>query len=234
MRIAVIPARGGSKRIPNKNIEIFCGKPIIAWSIQHAVESRCFDRVIVSTDDDRIACIAEAYGAEAPFRRPARLSGDYVATNAVISHAIQWLLGHEYGVEVVCCLYATAPFVTPASLAVGASILRGDSSLSYVLPVSEYPFPVQRAVRIVSGRFKMLQPEHFFTRSQDLETIYHDAGQFYFGTRDAWLRGEPVFGSNSAPLIIPSYRVHDIDTPDDWRRAELMFSALQAEGDLAM
>jgi len=227
MRLAVIPARGGSKRIPRKNIKLFGGLPMIAWSIRAAVESKCFDRIIVSTDDDEIAQVAREYGADAPFIRPAELSDDHAGTIPVIAHAIEWQRRHGLGATVVCCVYATAPFVSANDLQRGLETLNSTGA-DFALSVTSFPFPIQRAVRITDEqRLEMFQPEHFKTRSQDLEDAWHDAGQFYWGRADAWLRGESLFGRATAPVKLPRHRVQDIDTPEDWERAEWMFKALQ-------
>ena len=228
MRLAVIPARGGSKRIPRKNIKSFCGQPMLAWSIAAARESGCFDRIIVSTDDDEIAQVARDHGAETPFVRPEDLANDHATTIPVIAHAIQWQAEHGVTPAEVCCIYATAPFVQATDLQRGLAVLS-ESGADYAFSVTGYGFPIQRAIRITPGqRVEMFSPEHFNTRSQDLEEAYHDAGQFYWGRAEAWLQGKPIFSSNAAPLILPRHRVQDIDTHEDWERAELMFRALQA------
>jgi len=227
MRLAVIPARGGSKRIPRKNVREFCGRPMITWSIEAARQSGCFDKIVVSTDDDEIAAVSVAKGAEVPFRRPANLSDDYTATSPVVAHAIQWCSDAGITPEYVCCLYATAPFVEPVDIVEGLRQLEGRDA-DFAFSVTRYPFPIQRAVRITgSGRVSMFQPEHLLTRSQDLEEAYHDAGQFYWGTAAAWLENRPVFSPNSSAVILPRHRVQDIDTPEDWQRAELMFSVIR-------
>ena len=226
MRLAVIPARGGSKRIPRKNIRGFCGKPMIAWSIEAALESGCFDRVIVSTDDSEIAETSRRYGAEVPFLRPTELSGDHAATVPVIAHAINWLSSAGNIPDAVCCLYATAPFVRPTDLKQGLHLLE-TTSCDYAFSVTSYAFPIQRALRIGdNGKTQMYYPEHANTRSQDLEEAWHDAGQFYWGHAATWLAETAVLSAKSAPVILPRYRVQDIDTLEDWVRAELMFSAL--------
>jgi len=223
MNIAIIPARGGSKRIPRKNIRDFCGKPMIAWSIEAALASECFDHLIVSTDDREIADVARAHGADVPFTRPAELSNDRAATIPVIAHAIEWVGEHIGPVERACCLYATAPFVSGDDLREGLRLLI-DSSADYAFTVTSYAFPIQRAIRIRSdGGVEMFNPEHFSTRSQDLEEALHDAGQFYWGTSEAWLFGRPIFAPHSRPLVLPRHRVQDIDTPEDWTRAERLF-----------
>lgn len=227
MKLAVIPARGGSKRIPRKNLKEFCGKPIIGWSIEAALQSGCFDEVIVSTDDGEIAEVARRLGAATPFMRPAALADDYAGTVPVIRHAVEWYRDHRTLPEAACCIYATAPFVRAEDLQRGLAALQ-ENRCSYAFSVTNYPFPVQRAIRITGqGRIAMLHPEHLNTRSQDLEDIYHDAGQFYWGSAAAWLAGAPIYGPESTSVLLPRYRVQDIDTPDDWLRAELMFRALQ-------
>jgi N-acylneuraminate cytidylyltransferase len=227
MKIAIIPARGGSKRIPCKNIKPFCGKPMIAWPIIAARQSGCFERIIVSTDDSGIAEVARVCGAEVPFIRPVELSDDYTGTIPVIAHAIRWHLQHGKIPEAVCCIYATAPFVTKEDLLQGYQILE-NAACDYAFTITSYASPIQRAIRITSaGRVEMFYPEHFNTRSQDLEKAYHDAGQFYWGRVDAWLSGKPIFSQNSAPVILQRHRVQDIDTPEDWERAERIFITLQ-------
>jgi pseudaminic acid cytidylyltransferase len=227
MRMAVIPARGGSKRIPRKNIKFFCGKPMIAWSIEAALQSGCFDEVVVSTDDAEIAEVALQYGARAPFVRPAALSNDHTGTTPVISHAIDWFLAQGQTSAQVCCLYATAPFVSVEDLQRGLTVLT-ETSCDYAFSVASYAFPIQRAIRITNtGHVEMFNPEHFNTRSQDLEEAYHDAGQFYWGRAEAWLEERMIFGPASVPVLLPRHRVQDIDTPEDWERAEWMFKAQQ-------
>ncbi|KZE32434.1 pseudaminic acid cytidylyltransferase [Crenobacter luteus] len=229
MRLAVIPARGGSKRIPRKNIREFCGQPMIARSIAAATASACFDRVIVSTDDQEIAAVAAAYGAEVPFMRPAELSDDYIGTIPVIAHAIRWLQQQGEEVAEVCCIYATAPFVQASDLQHGLSLLRQHDA-DYAFSVTSYAFPIQRAVRITEqGLVEMFAPEQFATRSQDLEEAFHDAGQFYWGKAKAWLEGKPIFQGQSVPVILPRTRVQDIDTQEDWVRAEMLYRLLKAE-----
>lgn len=231
MRVAIIPARGGSKRIPRKNIRPFCGKPMISWSIAAALTSECFDRVIVSTDDDEIAVTARQYGAETPFARPEELSGDHTPTIPVISHAIEWLRAHDKAPEFVCCIYATAPFLHPDDLRAGAALLD-EKNLDYVFSATRFSFPIQRALRMAQdGRVSMFHPEHFNTRSQDLEEAFHDAGQFYWGRAASWTKGLPIFSAHSAIIQLPSWRVQDIDTEDDWIRAEKLFRANELHGE---
>lgn len=230
MRLAVIPARGGSKRIPRKNIRAFGGKPMIAWSIEVALQSGCFDQVVVSTDDAEIADVARNHGATVPFMRPAELSDDHTGTIPVIRHAIEWFQQQATAPEMVCCLYATAPFVRSDDIRKGLEIL-GKTDCEYAFSVTSYAFPMQRALRLTSaGRVEMFHPEHFNTRSQDLDEAYHDAGQFYWGQSSAWLAGKPIFSPAAAPVILPRHRVQDIDTPEDWEHAEWMFMAMRAAG----
>ena len=229
MKLAIIPARGGSKRIPRKNIKLFCAKPMIAWSIEAALQSGCFDQVIVSTDDQEIAEVARQYGATVPFMRPTELSDDHTSTVPVIQHAIEWVNAQGQPVEQACCMYATAPFVSAEDINRGLEILDATQS-DYAFSVTSYAFPIQRAIRLNDeGRVQMFNPEYFNTRSQDLEEAFHDAGQFYWGTVDAWLQGRMIFGTGSVPVPLPRHRVQDIDTPEDWVRAEWLFKAMQAE-----
>jgi N-acylneuraminate cytidylyltransferase len=231
VKVAIIPARGGSKRIPYKNIKAFCGKPMIAWSIEAALASDCFDRVVVSTDDNQIAEVARKWGAETPFIRPAELADDFAGTLPVIAHAIDRLREQGQPPQFVCCLYATAPFVQPEDIQRGLDILEEQQS-DYAFSVTSYAFPIQRAIRITGdGRVAMFQPEHFKTRSQDMEEAFHDAGQFYWGRANAWAAGEPIFSRRAAPVMLPRHRVQDIDTSEDWLRAEYLFKAIQAGGE---
>ena len=228
MRIAVIPARGGSKRIPRKNILPFAGRPMIAHSITTAADSGCFDRVVVSTDDAEIAKVAAAAGAEVPFVRPPELADDYAGTVEVMQHAVSELAAVG-PVTHVCCIYATAPFLTTDALRKGYEALL-SSGLSYAFSVAGFSSPVQRALRIrPDGALEPIWPENALARSQDLEPAYHDAGQFYWGTTAAWLAAEPIHSARSVPVVLPSHRVQDIDTPEDWVRAEYLFAALQQE-----
>lgn len=227
MNLCVIPARGGSKRIPRKNIREFCGKPMIAWSIEAAKESGLFDRIVVSTDDDEIADVAEQFGAEVPFRRPVELSDDYAGTTAVISHAVKWCVDDGTRPDAVCCLYATAPFVQSNDLK-NAYKRFIDGGWEFCFTATEFPAPIFRSFEIKeSGGVQMFFPEHFNTRSQDLPTSLHDAGQFYWGKPSAWLNQMRIFERHSTVLELPRWRVHDIDTADDWKRAELVFNALR-------
>lgn len=226
MIAAVIPARGGSKRIPGKNIKFFAGTPMIAWSIEIAQASGLFDRIIVSTDSPDIAAVARAHGAEAPFVRPAELSDDHAATAPVLRHALEWLNANGPKVARLCCIYATAPFVRAQDLRQGLSLLDAHGATS-VFSVTTFPFPVQRALRLTEdGRLTMLWPEFELTRSNDLVEAYHDAGQFYWLDADRFLIEGRMYAEDSRPVILPRHRVQDIDTPEDWERAERMFMTL--------
>lgn len=226
--LCVIPARGGSKRIPLKNIRPFAGRPMIKHSIAAALDSGVFDRVIVSTDDEEIADVARTYGAEVPFMRPPELSNDHAATIEVIAHATEWMQSRHGDFDAVCCLYATAPFVRIEDLRRGADALAGGD-WAYAFTVTDFAAPIFRSFqRHAGGGVEMFFPDKFSARSQDLPQALHDAGQFYWGRPSAWLEGKRFFEPHSFPLIIPRWRVQDIDNIEDWTRAELMFDALHA------
>ena len=225
MNVAIIPARGGSKRIPKKNIKDFFGKPIIAYSIEAALSSKLFDKVVVLTDDKDIARIAKEYGAEVPFIRPKELSDDFTGTNDVVKHAINWFTKQGKEIDYVCCIYATAPFVQQRYLKESFEKLQ-NSSKSFSFSVTSFAFPIQRAIKIVDNEITMFYPKYFMTRSQDLEEAYHDAGQFYWGKSNAFLDDKIMFSEDSIPIILPRYLVQDIDSLEDWRNAELMYKVL--------
>ncbi|ANP66389.1 pseudaminic acid cytidylyltransferase [Vibrio sp. MarTm2] len=227
MKVAIIPARGGSKRIPRKNIKAFHGKPMIAYSIEAAIASGCFDKVIVSTDDTEIAAVAEAHGAHVPFLRPADISDDYATTMDVMAHAIHWCQDEGWDIDAVCCLYATAPFVLPKDLQQGYALLQGEG-VQFAFSATSFPFPIQRAIKLDSdGSVSMFSPENEQVRSQDLEEAYHDAGQFYWGKTRAFLEKYSIFSPHSKAVLLPRNRVQDIDTPEDWELAESLFSVLK-------
>ena len=220
--IAIIPARGGSKRIPRKNIKPFAGRAMIDHAIAAAVNSRLFERVVVTTDDPEIADIARRAGAETPFMRPFELADDHTPTVPVVANAIETMQGIGWEVATVCCIYPCVPFIQVADLSSALDLLH-NSDVDYVFPVVKYPAAIQRALRQTpGGRMSSFHPEFELTRSQDLETAYHDAGQFYWGSRDAWL-SNPRIHSNAAGLVIPNWRAVDIDTPEDWERAEILY-----------
>ena len=233
MRLCVIPARGGSKRIPRKNIKSFCGQSMIGYSIRAALDSQCFDQVIVSTDDIEIAEVAKSFGAEVPFMRPDELANDYTATIPVIKHAIEWFDEQGQSPEEVCCLYATAPFVTSENIQ-KAYLQLLKNRAEYCFTATSFSFPIQRAIKInQNSEVSMFYPEHFNTRSQDLEEAYHDAGQFYWGRARAFKDGLSFFSEVATPFILPRYLVQDIDTLEDWIRAESMYRVLQETGVLS-
>ena len=230
MKICLIPARGGSKRIPRKNIRSFQGKPMIAWSIAAANTSKCFDQVIVSTDDQEIAEVAREHGAEVPFIRPAHLSDDQASTQAVIAHALEWVQKQGVVCEALCCLYATAPFVQADDLRQSQQQLMESRLGTVVFAATSFPFPIQRAIHLdAHGYASMFQPECFSSRSQDLTEAYHDAGQFYWATPETWSTVTNLF-EGMRPLLLPRWRVQDIDTEEDWQRAELLHQLLTEQG----
>lgn len=227
MNIAIIPARGGSKRIPRKNIKLFHGKPMIAYSIEAAIASGCFDKVIVSTDDQEIADVAKQYGAEVPFLRPVEIADDYATTMDVMSHAIQWCQHQGWGLEAACCIYATAPFVLPEDLQQGYQLLQKEG-VQFTFSATSFPFPIQRAIKLDKhGSVAMFAPENELVRSQDLEEAYHDAGQFYWGRAEAFLAKLSIFSSHSRVVLLPRNRVQDIDTIEDWEFAQALFITLK-------
>jgi pseudaminic acid cytidylyltransferase len=227
MNVAVIPARAGSKRIPNKNIKLFAGKPIIAYSIEAAKRTGIFDRIVVSTDSEPIAQVARQFGAEAPFLRPAELSDDHTPTAPVVAHTLHWLAASGCPAEHVCCIYATAPFVQPEYVTEGYHLLT-EQKVSSVFSVTSFPFPIFRALQLAEdGHLAMFWPEYELTRSNDLPAAYHDAGQFYWLACAAFLQDKKMYGRDALPVILPRYLVQDIDTPEDWETAEQMFQALQ-------
>jgi N-acylneuraminate cytidylyltransferase len=223
VKIAIIPARGGSKRIPRKNIREFCGKPMIAWSIQAAQACQLFSHTIVSTDDAEISAVASAWGAEVPFVRPSELADDNTVTTDVVAHATRWALDQGWEVSSVCCLYATAPFVVADDLLRGCAALE-SGDWRYAFSATEFSAPIFRAFqRLPSGGVRMFFPEYAATRSQDLPVALHDAGQFYWGTTHAWLERAQIFAPSSIPVMMPRERSQDIDTPEDWAFAESLF-----------
>jgi len=227
--IAIIPARGGSKRIPNKNIKSFVGQPIISYSIKAAQAADLFDRIIVSTDSEEIAEVAKIYGAEVPFIRPAELADDFTGTIPVLLHALNWLSEHGFATDYFCCIYATAPFIQPEHIIEGFNLLKKRNAAT-AFSVTTFPYPIFRALKIgEDGCIEMFWPEHENSRSNDLPEAYHDAGQFYWGNTEKFLRGKTFFSSDAVPIVIPRYLVQDIDTPEDWEKAEKMYSVLQMD-----
>ena len=223
MIVAIIPARGGSKRIPRKNIREFAGKPMIAHAIAAAKQAGLFDHIVASTDDEEIASIARKWGAETPFMRPAKLADDYTATVPVIAHAVTTCQELGWNIEYACCIYPGVPFIQSVDVKQALHLLQ-TSQAAYSFPVTRFPSAIQRALRqLPDGRMQPFYPEHELSRTQDLELAYHDAGQFYWGKPEAWLVNDKIHDSGVG-LLIPSWRVVDIDTPDDWERAELLYA----------
>jgi N-acylneuraminate cytidylyltransferase len=234
MRVAIIPARGGSKRIPLKNIRDFNDKPMIAYSIEAALASGCFDKVIVSTDSDDIAAVATSYGAEVPFIRPAELADDFVGTTPVVRHALNMLAEQGIDVDICCCIYATTPLLQVSILREAGETLFRSPQLDYVFSACRFGFPIQRA--LVTNELGGVMPfdaNSIGMRSQDLTPTYHDAGQFYWGRAAAFLdTTSQVFGTKSRMQVLPDYLVADIDTLDDWERAEVLYQVLKKQGKL--
>jgi pseudaminic acid cytidylyltransferase len=227
--VAIIPARGGSKRIPHKNIKPFCGKPMIAYSIEAAKNAGIFDRIIVSTDSKAIASIAKDFEAEIPFMRPMELADDFAGTDAVILHALKRLMEDGEKIDYVCCIYATAPFVKAEYIVKGYNLLR-DKNATSCFSVTTYPFPIFRSLKInYHNRLEILWPEYKETRSQDLIEAYHDAGQFYWAEVKSYLKEKQLYSKDAVPVILPRYLVQDIDTPEDWETAEKMYAVLQMD-----
>jgi pseudaminic acid cytidylyltransferase len=225
--VCVIPARGGSKRIPHKNVKDFFGRPMISYSISAALESKVFDRVIVSTDDDQIRRVAIECGAEVPFVRPPDISDDFTPLAGVLTHSLKWLESNGSSYDAVCCVLATAPFVSVGDLQEGRRLLSASSN-SAVIPVTSFPFPIFRALKIApSGVLEMVWPEHELTRSNDLPETFHDAGQFYWLRVDSFLNSNRIYARDALPLLIPRWRVQDIDTLEDWSRAEKIYASTQ-------
>lgn len=225
-RLAMITARGGSKRIPGKNIRMFCGKPILAYSIEAALESGVFDEVMVSTDDERIAALAEQYGASVPFRRSEKTAGDFATTDEVIAEVLEGYAALGRAPEQFCCIYPTAPFLTPERLKAAMELLSEHES---VLPVVAFSYPPQRGFVVRNGCVCRWMPQYEKTRSQDLDRIYHDAGQFYACRTESFLRADTTDVEDMVPLVLPESEVQDIDTLEDWSIAEEKYRRLHPE-----
>lgn len=227
MKIALIPARGGSQRIPKKNVRDFCGRPIISYSIENALNANCFDEVMVSTDDDEIAEVASACGASVPFRRSTKNSSDIATTADVILEVLKDYRARGIVWEQLCCLYPTAPFATPNLLIRGLQLLLEQSDMvTSVFPVVKYSYPIQRALRLRNSFVSMYEPENMQVCTQDLEPSYHDAGQFYWINTSAFLEVKNIFGAGAMGLVVPEYKVQDIDNETDWLIAEMKFRLL--------
>ena len=226
--VAIITARGGSKRIPHKNIKPFLGKPIIAYSIEAAKAAGCFDEVMVSTDDEEIAEIARRYGAVVPFMRSAENSDDFSTTRDVVREVLKQYKEVGRAFDYACCIYPTAPFITAERLKESMQLLE-EKQADSVLPVVRFSFPPQRCVVLEDGRAVFKWPEHMLTRSQDLEPFYHDCGQYYCLNTKAFGEQEVLFMKNTYPVILDEMEVQDIDNETDWKLAELKFKLLRGE-----
>ncbi|MEO1518360.1 MAG: pseudaminic acid cytidylyltransferase [Bacteroidota bacterium] len=221
--LAIITARGGSKRLPRKNIKLFNGLPIIAYPIRAAIESELFDEVMVSTDDPEIAAVAKTFGASVPFMRSAETAGDYATTAEVIIEVMECYeskLGKHF--DTICCMYPTAPFSTPQLLRLAHEKLQNEQ-FDCVVPVQAFDYPIQRALIMEEGRIQMRSPEFATTRSQDLTETYHDSGQFYWLRSQKFRQTQSVWGDNTGAICLSRMEAHDIDTADDWHLAELKF-----------
>ena len=226
-KLCVIPARGGSKRIPRKNVKLFHGQPMVSYSIRAAQACGLFDTIVVSTDDEDVAQVARDHGAETPFVRPPELGNDHIGTDAVVVHAINWFRDQGMVFDAACCVYATAPLIDPERIKDGWDRLC-EPGRRFAFAVTSFPFPIQRALKQTpDGSIDMFWPENRTKRSQDLEHAYHDAAQFYWGWSDAWLNSEIIFSPISAPVILPRTHVVDVDTPEDWEVAEVTYRVLK-------
>ena len=227
--VAIIPARGGSKRIPRKNIRDFLGVPLLARTVGMLHSTNLFDRVVVSTDDDEVAEVARGAGVEVPFQRNAALADDDTPTVPVVADALR-RLGLDVSDARVCCVYPTAVLLQPEVLAEALHLLD-DPTVDYVVPVAPFPAPIQRALRVTDDdKCEMIWPENLAVRTQDLEQTYHDAGQFYWGSTDAWVSEQPIFGPRTRAVVLPLDSVQDIDTEEDWVVAEQRFQLLRGGG----
>lgn len=225
-KIAIITARGGSKRIPRKNIKDFCGKPILAYSIEAAVSSGLFDTVMVSTEDEEIAEAAKKYGAEVPFYRSEKTAGDFATTNDVLLEVLEEYKKQGQEFELACCIYPTAPFVSAGKLKKAMGELE-NSDADTLIPVVPFSYPPQRAMVVREGRLVFFQPEYMDSRSQDLEPHYHDVGQFYVFRTEAFERNRKLMLGNILPFVISELEVQDIDNESDWKIAEMKYKLMQ-------
>jgi len=223
--VAIIPARGGSKRIPGKNIRPFMGKPIIGYSIEAAKATGLFQRIIVSTDSDEIAQISKKFGAEIPFIRPLEIASDSVHSDVPVLHALEWLRDHDCKVEFICCIYATAPLILPEYICKGFQLLVNEGANS-AFSVTSFSYPIFRGLKIKrDGRLEMILPQYLAAHSQDLPKAYYDAAQFYWARADAFLKEKTFLSSDAYPVVIPRAMVQDIDTLEDWEMAEILYRA---------
>lgn len=226
--IAIITARGGSKRIPKKNIKEFCGKPILAYSIQAALNSQLFDEVMVSTDSEEIAAVAREYGAHVPFMRSEKTSGDYATTTEVLTEVLLEYEKRGTTFEYMACIYPTAPFVTPEKLQCAMETLRHEGGIM-AMPVVAFSYPPQRGYVLEQGRLNMKWKENYCSRSQDLETLYHDCGQFYFFDVQGYFKSDGKIMEGIVPIIVDEMEVQDIDNELDWRLAEMKYKVMEDE-----
>lgn len=225
-KVAIITARGGSKRIPRKNIKQFCGKPILAYSVEAALQSEVFDRVMVSTDDEEIAEVAKRYGATVPFYRSERTANDFATTNDVLLEVLEELKTRGEQYELACCIYPTAPFVTAGKLKEAVDRLL-ESDADTLIPVVPFSYPPQRAMIVKEGRLVFEYPQYLDSRSQDLEPHYHDAGQFYVFRTAAFKVNKKLMVGSILPLIVSELEVQDIDNQTDWEIAEMKYRLMK-------
>ncbi|MDD3607978.1 MAG: pseudaminic acid cytidylyltransferase [Candidatus Moranbacteria bacterium] len=223
--LAIIPARGGSKRIPRKNIKDFLGKPIIAYSIETALKSKLFDEVMVSTDDEEIAEVAKKYGAKVPFMRSKKNADDHATTADVISEVIEEYRKQEELFDIFCCIYPATPFITPKILKLGLNLLK-DKNFNSVFPIVQFSHPIQRTLKITDGKIEMMWPENLNVRSQDFPIAYHDVGQFYWMKTNIFLEEKKLFTENSGAIILKETESQDIDNLEDWKMAEIKYNLM--------
>ena len=224
--IAIIPARGGSKRIPKKNIKDFLGKPIIAYSIETAIKSKLFDEVMVSTDDMQVAEISKLLGAKIPFMRSKENSNDYAGTADVLVEVLKEYKNRNINFDYCCCIYPTAPFITPEKLKESFELFKVKDYDS-LFPVVKYSYPIQRSYKFLNDKISMVWPENYSKRSQDLEQIYHDAGQFYWLKLEEFIKKKQIYNDNTGTIILSELEVQDIDSEEDWKLAEMKFKLLK-------
>lgn len=225
-KLAIITARGGSKRIPHKNIKEFCGRPILSYSIEAALGSGMFEQVMVSTDDERIAAIARKEGAEVPFLRSGHTAGDYATTNDVLLEVLREYEKRGEAFQTACCLYPTAPFVTAERLREAVKMLL-ESDADTLIPVVSFSYPPKRAMLIREGRLVFEYPQYLDSRSQDLEPLYHDAGQFYVFRTEPFLKNKRLMVGNILPMVLSELEVQDIDNETDWKIAEMKYRLMK-------
>jgi N-acylneuraminate cytidylyltransferase len=227
MILCIIPARLNSKRLPRKNIKNFYGKPIIGHAIQAAINSKIFDKIIVSTDSGKVGLLSRKYGAEYLFKRPKKLSGDFVWPKEVIKHAIKWVEKNIEKPKLICCIYPTAPLLLPEDLINSFKLIKKYQD-SYIFSAVENSYPIQRSVYLDNdNNIKMFNKKYFYKRSQDLRKTFHDAGQFYWASYETWMKNKTVFGKKSKFYLLPRLRVQDIDTIQDWRIVEVLYKLLK-------